>query len=290
MSKRLFEIYVTVCDKGSMTAAAEELEMSQPAVSSAVAQLEKTYDTHLFERRGKTIELTESGRRLRQYASTILDQYDQAWNAMHDEEHISRYNIGITPSASDTVLAGLAKISGPERFRWHTAPSAELIEMVKEHRLDFCIADRNAEETNLTYLPLNKEEFSCVTSMSYYDEDTASPAELAAMDLLLREPGSGSRECLEAALTRRSLAAVPYIQSSSDLTLIRLAENGLGAAVVPERLVQKSLRKKRLHAIKIKGADMRRQYYLICRSDMYMDESLQTWIREIRTAAKKGAI
>ena len=86
MSERLFEVYLTVCDKGSMTAAAQELGMTQPAVSGAVAALEKTYETKLFERKGKTIELTEAGRRLRQYSQTILDQYEMARKAVHEEK------------------------------------------------------------------------------------------------------------------------------------------------------------------------------------------------------------
>jgi DNA-binding transcriptional LysR family regulator len=160
--------------------------------------------------------------------------------------------------------------------------------MLIDHRLDFCIADLNADETNLTYLPLYKEEFCAAVSPSYYEDDTAAVSQLPQMNLLLREEGSGSRLCLQAVASRRSLELSPYAECGSDLSLIRMAENGLGLTVVPKRLIEKSIRKKRLHTVKIKGADFRRQYYLIYRTDMYLDDSLQSLVRSIRTFAKKG--
>lgn len=288
MTKRLFEIYLAVCEKESMTAAAEELEMSQPAVSSAVSQLEKTYETRLFARHGKTIELTESGRRLRQYAETILSQYDKAWQALHEEEKGQTITIGLTPSSADTVLAYLAERMEDENITWLIRDAAQLTEMLKDHQIDLALADLNADESGLTYLPVYKEELCAVASPEYMEDDTLSSSALPETRLLLRPQGSGSRAAIEASFARRSIKLTPYIEADSDLTLIRMAENGLGVAVVPEKLIEKSLRKKRLKTLKIKGADLRRQYYLIYRSDIYMDEHLSQLIRNIRTYAKKG--
>lgn len=288
MSERLFEVYLTVCNKGSMTAAAQELGMTQPAVSGAVAALEKTYETKLFERKGKTIELTEAGRRLRQYSQTILDQYEMARKAVHEEKQETACLIGVASTAADTILIPLMKTLDQQRLKWHTGETHELIAMLTDHKLDFCIADLNADETNLTYLPLYKEEFSACVSSSYYEDDTVAVSQLPEMNLLLREEGSGSRLCLEAVASRRSLELSPYAESRSDLSLIRMAENGLGLTVVPTRLIEKSLKKKRLHTVRIKGADFRRQYYLIYRSDMYLSDNLQSLIRTIRTVTKKG--
>ena len=288
MSKRLFEIYLAVCEKESMTAAAEELQMSQPAVSSAVSQLEKTYEVRLFERHGKTIALTDQGRRLRQYAETILSQYDKAWQSLHEDEAGRSYTIGLTSSSADSVLGYLASRLKDDQICWVVKDADQLTEMLKNHQADLVIADLNADENNLTYLPLYKEELCAAASPAYLKDDTLSLSSLQDTRLLLKPAGCGSRIALEAAYARGSFRLTPWIEADSDLTLIRMAENGLGVTVVPRKLVEKSIRKKRLKTLKIKGADLRRQYYLIYRSDVYMDDHFSSLIQDIRTLTKKG--
>ena len=277
MSKRNLEIFIEVCDSGSMTVAAGNMGMTQPAVSAAVKELETQYDAKLFERRGRTIELTEAGRRLRQYASTILDQYQQAWNSLHETESTSVFCIGVSTSASEIFLPDLAgtiskEIPGSD-IRYITGSPEDVTEMLVRHEADFCIADLMAEGNELAYIPLYKEEIIAVASDRYTTEDALSAAKLNNERLLLREKGCGSRDCLEGALQRAGMHAEPFVEGNSDLALIGLAESGAGIAVLPKKLIARSLKKKRLHQIRIKGTEMKRQYYLIYRSDMHMGDA-----------------
>jgi DNA-binding transcriptional LysR family regulator len=291
MTKRLLEIYLTVCDTASMTQAAEQLGMSQPSVSGAIVQLEKNYETRLFERHGKTLELTSQGRRLRQYAETILDQYDRAWESIHETENAVSVPVGITNETADTFLPSLARYllseNAERKFCFKTGTSNELMGKLLHHEIDLCIADRREEENGLTCLPLYKEEYCAVCSDSYSRENSFSLAELKSSRLLLREEGSGSRTCFEAAAVRKSFRIDPFLEAESDFSLMKLAESGLGIAVIPRKLAEKSLKKKRLHTIRIKGADFRRQYYLIYRSDMYIDQDYSSLIDEIKECAEK---
>ncbi|MGN1226592.1 MAG: LysR family transcriptional regulator [Candidatus Cryptobacteroides sp.] len=71
-------VFQTVCKKGSFTAAAKELGISQPAVSQQIAELEKALGRSLFDRQVARVELNADGRKFEEYASQILHWYDAA--------------------------------------------------------------------------------------------------------------------------------------------------------------------------------------------------------------------
>ena len=78
MTVRHMYIFKTVCECQSITAAAGKLNMTQPAVSVAIKELESFYQVKLFERMNRTIYLTEAGNTLREYADSILDKWRKA--------------------------------------------------------------------------------------------------------------------------------------------------------------------------------------------------------------------
>ena len=77
MTLRHLHIFRTVCHTGSITEAAARINMTQPAVSLAIKELESFYQTRLFERRNRKIYLTDSGKTLLPYAETILHQFEE---------------------------------------------------------------------------------------------------------------------------------------------------------------------------------------------------------------------
>ena len=287
MSKRTLEIFVEVCDQQSMSAAAQSLGMSQPAISAAVSSLEKEYDTKLFIRRGRTLQLSEQGRRLRQYADVILEQYDRAWDSLHEQHSEESYTIAMTPLVSELFLPSLIRSMEDTQLSFISSESETIMNMLREHQCDIVIADHNADDACFTYIPLYKETFVFAASSLYIKEDSIGMNALLSKKLLLREKGAGSRQAFEAAVMKKSVQVRPFVESVSDLSLITLAQSGAGIAVLPQRLIEKSLRKKRLHTVKVKGTDLKRQYYLVYRSDMHMSEGFSARIQKIRECAGK---
>lgn len=286
MSKRSFEIFAEVCDRQSMSEAAKALELSQPAVSAAIASLEKEYETKLFIRRGKTLQLSEPGRRLRQYADIILDQYSRAWDDLHEQPQTEQFVIGVSDCASEIFLPSLIrKIPDSLNLSFVSADTQTVISMLREHQCSLCVADHHADENGFTYLPLYKEEYVFAASDDYTKETSMGMNTLLNQKLLLREKGASSRAVFEAAVMKKSAEIHPFVESVSDLSLITLAQNGAGITVLPQRLIEKSLKKKRLHTIRVKGTDLRRQYYLVYRSDMHINAPFESLIETIRNCA-----
>ena len=84
MTLRHLEIFSAVCAQESFTRAAEQLNMAQPAVSLAIRELEVFYNVRLFERMNRRVYLTEAGRTLRQYADTVLSQFQESVEVLRE--------------------------------------------------------------------------------------------------------------------------------------------------------------------------------------------------------------
>ena len=77
MTLRHLRIFVTVCETGSMTAAAQILYIAQPAISLAVSEMEEHYKVRLFDRISRRLYLTDSGRQALEYARHIIALFDE---------------------------------------------------------------------------------------------------------------------------------------------------------------------------------------------------------------------
>ena len=90
MTFRHLKIFVTVCETGSMTAAASQLFIAQPSISLAISEMEDYYGVKLFDRISRKLYLTENGRRALQYARHIIDLLDEMEQGVRDVDAMGR--------------------------------------------------------------------------------------------------------------------------------------------------------------------------------------------------------
>ena len=107
MTLRHFKIFIAVCDNMNMTSAAETLYMSQSAVSQAIAELEKHYDVHLFERLSRKLYLTQAGQKLLSYARHIVRMNAEVENDMKAMHQNGSIRIGASVTVGSHVLPKL---------------------------------------------------------------------------------------------------------------------------------------------------------------------------------------
>lgn len=107
---RGFEIFLAVCDAGTMAAAARRLSLTQPAVSQAVAELERRIGVVLFDRGARPLGLTAAGGALRQRASALLSEARQIAPLLREAEHarLPLLRAGLVDSLSRALMAPLA--------------------------------------------------------------------------------------------------------------------------------------------------------------------------------------
>ena len=109
MTFRHLKIFVTVCETGSMTAAASQLFIAQPSISLAISEMEEYYGVKLFDRISRKLYLTENGRRALQYARHIIDLLDEMEQGVRDVDAMGRLKVGTSITIGTYLLPGYIK-------------------------------------------------------------------------------------------------------------------------------------------------------------------------------------
>ena len=286
MTLRHLQIFKTVCEKMSVTAAAEALGMTQPAVSVAVRELEGFYGVRLFDRIGRKIYLTEPGRRLQADAEAILSRFAASLESIRGGAGESACRIGANATVAECFLAPLLsalQAAVPSTaFSVFIGNSREIEQKLSENALDLALLDTVGEAANRTAEPLCSDAMAVVCAPDFACPDRLTVAALAAQPLLLREKGSGGRSCVDAVLETHDCKARPRAEGATNLGLLRLAEGGFGVAVLPAALAEDALAAGRLRRIQVTDGAFFRRYYLAYLTQKYRSPALERVMEAVR--------
>lgn len=275
MTLRHLEIFLAVCRSLSMTEAAQQLNMSQPAVSKAVRELEDFYHVSLFDRVSRKLFLTSEGETLMNYASTILSQYEESVVCLRDASVFRTCRLSVNVSVAETRLDQICQEIMKEipdiDLRITVNNSAVIGEMLHGNECDLAVIDRR-DDPMLESIPLFEEELVLTASDSYWSKDTITAEEVLSVRLLLREAGSGNRSCIDPWLREISFPVSKSWQCSSDEVLMHMAEKGYGIAVLPKSYV---LKNSRLHPVTVPGVSFVRHFYLVYLLNKYLNRTAE---------------
>ncbi len=265
MTIRHFQIFKSVCDSDGITLAAERLNITQPSVSIAIKELEAFYNTKLFDRLGRKIYLTEAGEVLRRYVECMLGQYEEAELVLRNGTAFSTCRLGVNVSFSEFYLAHLIseiKKELPDCVLQIIVQNNEHLDhLLSDNQIDFAIYDASSDRTTKSTEHLFKEEMLLLCAPSLYNENEITPETLSHYPLLLREEGSGARACVNKAFFSIGRTPAAAIESTSTLSLLSLAKEGLGFVFIPQALAENAIRDG-LRQVALQSISLSRSYYL----------------------------
>ncbi|HID48864.1 MAG TPA: LysR family transcriptional regulator [Chromatiales bacterium] len=257
------QAFVTVAETGSFSRAAQQLHLTQPAVSKRVAQLEAGLNSRLFDRIGRRISLTESGQALLPRARTILLEVEDSKRAIGN----------LTDRVAGPLRIGTSHHIGLHRLPpvlrdFTTAfPEVEL----DLHFMDSELACRAVQhgdlELGIVTLPLNPlpelhsrqvwpDPLAFIVNPEHplADQKIVSPAGLCDYPAILPAPGTYTREVIERAFAPLGLH-IPIRMGTNYLETIKMMVSvGLGWSVLPRSMLDPDLR-----AIEVEGMSLARQ-------------------------------
>ena len=246
MTIRHMKIFAAVVRCGSMTRAAEQLHMAQPSLSVAVRELEDYYGVRLFERVGRRLVPTTCGRELYGYAGHIVGLFADADRKMRSWDTSGTLRVGASITIGVHILPGLIRRfrdQSPElRIEAVVEPVSRIEQRLIDNDLDLGLIETQPLHTELEAEPFARDEMCAVLppSSPLAAQRTVTLEVLAQYPFLLREPGSSGRTILEASFALRQLAVRPAWESASTQAILRAAAEGLGVAVLPERMARRA--------------------------------------------------
>ncbi|MGI8429160.1 MAG: LysR substrate-binding domain-containing protein [Solirubrobacteraceae bacterium] len=288
--------FLAVIRGGSVTAAADELVVTQPSVSSALAALGRELGCDLFERSGRGIRLTEAGAAFAGYASDVMGLLQSGRQAAQEAAQLSarKLQLAAVTTAAESFVPPLMRAFSDAHpgieLTLAVGNRQDVLERVRNHSVDVAISGKPPADDRLLAEPLTDNEIACITAP---DDPAAAggpvdSAELEGRAWLLREPGSGTRTLNEQFLANRGLAPGTLTLGSSG-AIKQAARAGLGVSLLSRSAVEAELAAGWLGELRLKDGPARRSWFLLRSAVGPVRPPVQTFIAFVLNAARAQA-
>jgi DNA-binding transcriptional LysR family regulator len=289
--------FLAVVRGGSVTAAAEQLVVTQPSVSAAVAALSRELGVGLTERAGRGIVPTPAGEAFAPYASDVLALLNQGRRAAREAAGAAsrELRIAAVTTAGEYIVVPLIKAYAalhPDVSITLSVDNREgVFASVLEQRADVAIGGRPSGDGGLVGTPFLENEIVAITAPG--DPLAAEPdvpiETLADRPWLLRERGSGTRAMVEEYLAKHGLAPVALTLGSNG-AIKHAAQAGLGVSLQSRLAVELELAQGRLATIALRDPPPARHWYVIRTATGPVRDATAAFIAFVESPAARDAL
>lgn len=285
------ETFLAVCKYLNYTRAAEALDLTQPAVTQHIQHLQTHYGVKLFEYKDKRLRLTPEGVLLRDSAATML----------HDEHKLMR-DLKTCREGRRTLRFGATLTIGgyelPEKLARYLKNYPEtdvhmtventqtLLSLLDQGILDFALVEGYFQKSEYDSILWSIEPYVCVCAPGH--EFLSEPPRLEDLfceTIILRDPGSGSREVLARVLEERNfqLEDFRHITQISDLQAIKsLTEADCGITFLYRKAAERELAQGRLREVAVEGFHVSHEFTFLWRKNSSFEAEFRTLYEELK--------
>ena len=275
-SLRQLEVLVAIGRGESVSRAAEALSLSQSATSTALAELEKSIGSKLFDRVGKRLQLNERGRLVLPRAVELLERAQALEGLLAGDSEIGPLRIGATLTIGNylaALLVGEFMLRHPGcHVHLEVANTAAITSKVVHYQLDLGLIEGDCNHPDLQVTPWVADELVIFTAPDHplARRRQVTTDDLAAARWVLREPGSGTRQGFDHAM--RHLQPRLNIQFELDHTeaIKRVVESGLGVGCISRLALKDAFGRGSLVPIEVPGLDLRRHFYFVIHKQKFL--------------------
>ncbi|MDQ0661400.1 selenium metabolism-associated LysR family transcriptional regulator [Paenibacillus sp. W2I17] len=274
MNFHQLHIFYTVAEKGSFSAAAQALHMTQPAVTMQIQSLEDYFGTKLLHRSTKKIELSEAGRTLLPHAKRSVElvrQTDEAMSAFTQMLQ-GRLQLGASLTIGEYVLP---RMLGPFALQYpdisivmKVMNTTQIMDDILKHQLNFGLIEAPVHHPDMIVEPVMQDELKLIVPAGH---DLAKRSKVNIEDVMnypfvLREKGSGTRQVMEDQLQKKKIDPQDMnvvMELGSTGAVKSAVEAGVGITMLSPSSVQHELALGLVHIVDIRGLEFKRQFYAI---------------------------
>jgi len=267
---RQLKVFESVARHLSYTRAAEELHLSQPAVSMQIKQLESVIGHPVMEQFGKKNYLTSAGLEMQHYGREILQLLDETENVLADLKGLRKgtLDISVATTANDFGTRVLAEFSHQHdelKFRLDVTNRKTLIAQLESNAKDLVIMGRPPEGLDVEIEPIMENPLVVIAAPSHplSHQKQISLEELIDFTFVLREKTSGTRIAMERFFDEHSIEITHSMEMTSNEAIKHAVQAGLGLGVVSIHTVGLELEANRLVVLDVVDFPILRHWYVV---------------------------
>ncbi len=269
---RQLSVFASVAKNLSYTRAAEELHLSQPAVSMQIRQLEENVGMLLFEQMGKKIFLTEAGQELYHYSRSISELLTEAESVLSELKGLQRGKLKIAVASTANYVAPQLLAAFSQRYPTLTVSldvtnRQALLQQLEHNEIELAIMGQPPEGLDLVAESFVENPLVVIAPLNHplVAEHDIPLNRLEKEIFLMREAGSGTRIAMERYFNKHQLKLQTGMEMNSSEAIKQGVQAGLGLSVVSLHTVELELEAKRLAVLDVQDLPIIRHWYIVHR-------------------------
>ncbi|WP_026752330.1 LysR family transcriptional regulator [Sediminibacterium sp. C3] len=255
------QIYLKIVETESITKAAEELHLTQPAVSIQLKNLQDQFDIPLIEVLGRKIHITDFGREIAVSAENIINQV----NAINNKslafkgQLTGKLKIAVVSTGKYVMpyfLSGFMHKNNGVQLNMDVTNKSKVIESLEKNEIDFAL---------VSILPaaINIEKIDLLPNKLFLIGNEKTTKNIEDLPLIFREKGSGTRQAMEQFIQKKKLSVLKKMELSTNEAVKQAIIAGLGYSIMPIIGIKNELMNKQLFIIPVKGMPVKTTWSLI---------------------------
>ncbi len=290
--------FLTVARRSSFTRAAEELHLTQPAVSMHIRKLERAIGASLFDYIGRRVSLTATGQVLSQYAERVLALEDELRASLADLDDVCQgpFAIGTSTTIGISILPDLLRrfVAEHPQVTLHVriGMGDEIVQGLLDGQLDVGIMTGDVADERIEAEPVFEDELVLIVPPDHRWATVPSigPPELVGEPLLVPGQNSWNRSLIGRQLAAQGVTPEVVAESNSHIAIARIVEAGVGAAIVSRLSVADELAQGRLRQVPLRDVDFRRPVHLLMHRDKHRTPTMRAFGALVATVAERAPV
>lgn len=281
---RQMAVFVAVAREESVSRAAGTLSLSQSATSTALGELERLYNTQLFDRVGKSLRLNELGQSLLPQAVELIERAGQLECVLEGRAGFGHLRIGATLTIGNylatLIVADYLKRHAESSIQLQVHNTSTIVDQVAHHALDLGLIEGSCRHPELLVEPWVADELVvfCAPGHRLAGRGAATLVDLAGEAWIVREAGSGTRETLDQALRHHHAELSIRLELEHTEAIKRAVEFGLGIGCISRLALREAFRRGSLVAIETPELDLRRHFHFLRHKRKFQTPGMREFI------------
>lgn len=280
---RQLDVFLAIAHLENVSKAAQQLAMSQSACSSALKDLEQQFDTQLFDRAGKRLNINEEGRRLRPKAEALIAAAEDIQNELIAHTQVGNLQIGATLTIGNYLCVQLIN-EFMQRFEGSkvaldVANTAAIIRKIVNFDIDLGMIEGESAHPDVQLIPWREDELVCFCAP---DHPLAKIGVLTEQHInlqkwIMREVGSGTRQTFDNAVGAHQSQLNIILELQHTEAIKRAVEANIGIACLSKISLQDAFERGSLVALKT-PFNFTRQFYIAMHKQKFMSTGIEQWL------------
>jgi DNA-binding transcriptional LysR family regulator len=283
MNLNQLKIFYYAAKNGNLSSAANELFITQPAVTKGIQRLQEHYEIKFVDFVGKKLMLTDAGEVLYQIAEKIFEMEKQAEESIRDFQQRKRGQILILSSESfgdyylPRIIILFSKAYPLIRVSMNILPTEQVVKETASLNCDLGFISYPVIHKKLSVTEVLEDRLVIITASDHplARKKALKPIDLEGQDFIMHEKGSAPRLAIEKLIRKNNISIGIPLELSSNRAIKRAVEERAGIALISRKVANEEIRAKRLKAINLADPSMKRKFFLIHHKDKYISESLK---------------